>query len=405
LNQAAKGMVDISRKVDLIPEPTDSRILSAVDPSISGHQEEWRSEIMGWAPAIATPVPRASRMRIRMTMASLFALIIVMMYVIWRSQMLLVDLPPPNSSWAAEDAGFDPLHERGLDGSGVKVCMVDTGISLQHPDLEHLRIGFRDFIDDSVQPVDHGGLTHGTMMAGVLVADGHVQGVAQGVTLSMAAALSADGGGENTGDEAIVAQAIEWCWRTQKADIISLSLGGERSGATAEGSSSSIVEQATAEGVFVIAAAGNDGGLNDDGFVAAPSNVPLAISVAAHDEAGNVWSGSSEGNQQDRSNPNLKPEVMAPGVNIISTGGDDEYYSSTGTSDSTVFVAGALALILQEHPQLKRTGNSSCIELVKNALMESAQQVSQVQGHGGNTGYGSLHADYWLNQLGNNPIC
>ena len=44
----------------------------------------------------------------------------------------------------------------------------------------------------------------------------------------MAAALGDDGNGGNTGDEQIVANAIEWCWASFDADIISLSLGGNQ---------------------------------------------------------------------------------------------------------------------------------------------------------------------------------
>ena len=108
---------------------------------------------------------------------------------------------------------------------------------------------------------------------------------------------------------------------------------------------------ALANGVYVVSAAGNDGGSDDDGRVASPSNVREVISVGALDEDGDVWSGSSLGSPEEndginRSNPHFKPEISAPGVNIISTAAGDGYYSSTGTSDATVFVSGILALIL-----------------------------------------------------------
>ena len=110
---------------------------------------------------------------------------------------------------------------------------------------------------------------------------------------------------------------------------------------------------AIANGVYVVAAAGNDGGPEDDGKVSTPSNVNEVISVAL-DRDGDVWSGSSLGGELDssgeeRQDPHKKPEIAAPGVDIISTAFDDEYYSSTGTSDSTVFVSGILALILKQN--------------------------------------------------------
>ena len=55
--------------------------------------------------------------------------------------------------------------------------MVDTGIDISHPDLEDTDLVFKDFFTGSSQPVDNGNLAHGTMMAGLLVADGHMKGM------------------------------------------------------------------------------------------------------------------------------------------------------------------------------------------------------------------------------------
>ena len=62
------------------------------------------------------------------------------------------------------------------------------------------------------------------MMAGILFSDGAFTGVSSGATLSVAAALGPTGYSVKDG---AVGEAVEWCWRTQGADIISLSLGGE----------------------------------------------------------------------------------------------------------------------------------------------------------------------------------
>ena len=73
-------------------------------------------------------------------------------------------------------------------------------------------------------------------------------------------------------------------------------MGGESDpNATRDGPTTNAVRQAIANGVYVVAAAGNDGGSEDDGRVATPSNVNEAISVAAIDEAGEIWEGSSLG--------------------------------------------------------------------------------------------------------------
>ena len=102
--------------------------------------------------------------------------------------------------------------------------------------------------------------------------------------------------------------------------------------------------------------------------------------------------------------PHQKPELTAPGVGIVSTGKNNQWYSSSGTSDATVFVAGALALILEAHPELKpnATSTTACIELVKQALAES---LSPDFSHDSRNGYGDLNAELWLNRVSERPNC
>jgi len=162
-------------------------------------------------------------------------------------------------------------------------------------------------------------------------------------------------------------------------------------------------------GVYVVSAAGNDGGSEDDGRVATPSNVNEVISVAALDENGDIWEGSSLGSSLDsdgeqRMDPNLKPEISAPGVSIISTAMDGEYYSSTGTSDATVFVSGILALILEAEPKLKDP-SLQCVADVKTALMNSANPLEDSKSHDSRWGYGAINGKAWLNEIRSSGAC
>jgi subtilisin family serine protease len=402
-----KGLQD----VEYLPEPTDRSIVSAVDPTVIGFQDEWRSEIMGWAPLPVEPVvvrPRRSR-----SLGGLvaFALLISLSLILWQNQWVVVELSMPQSEWAFEETGIRGLQDDGLTGEGVRVCMVDTGIDLTHEAFDGKEVVFKDFIGGSATPLDYGAVAHGTLMAGLLIANAHQQGAAPNVTLAMAAALQDNGEGENTGFDDDVADAIRWCQFDFKADIISLSLGGtERSGGNDEGSSSSATRQATDAGIFVVAAAGNDG-QNDDGDVASPGSVRLAISVGATTQLGTIWENSSVGSPQDeqgamRQSPHQKPEVVAPGNRIISTGSENLWYSSSGTSDSTVFVTGALSLILEAYPSLKPSDSSgsTCIELVKQALADSARSPLEVS-HDVEWGYGALDAEAWFGALGQNSGC
>ena len=110
----------------------------------------------------------------------------------------------------------------------------------------------------------------------------------------------------------------------------------------------------------------------------------------------------SDGNP--RTYPHQKPELTAPGVDILSTGENDQWYTSSGTSDATVFVAGALSLILEAHPELKPNEGStvSCIELVKRALADS---MSTNMEHDSTDGYGQLKAKGWLDQVAVDTNC
>ena len=396
--------------VEFIPEPTDNRIVSAADSATVGHQEGWRSEVIGWAPMPVPVMPRRRRATQRIANVGILLILILVFWAIWRSQLLFIEIPPQTSEWAFEDSGARDLQSSGYTGDGIRVCMVDTGIDLTHPDLEGTDLVFKDFITGSSEPADRGNLAHGTMMAGILVADGHMKGIAPGVTLGMAAALGDDGEGGNSGDQNLVASAIEWCWKNFDADIISLSLGGESDpNATREGPTTNAVRQAIANGAYVVAAAGNDGGSTDDGRVATPSNVEEAISVAAIDEDGEIWSGSSLGESDDssgeaRQNPHLKPEISAPGVSVISTAFDGEYYSSTGTSDATVFVSGILALILEAEPTLQEP-DSQCMLEVKTALMNSANPLVDGIEHDSRWGYGAIDGKAWLQEIRSSVSC
>lgn len=397
------------RGVELLPEPGEPKILSAVDPSTSGHEGQWRAEVTGWAPVVPDTLPYRPRRLFSLASGVIMALFMGIIVVLWQSDLLLLQLPPATSEWAFEESEIRELQDTGLSGEGVRVCMVDTGVSLTHSSLENADVVFEDFVGNSINPTDYGSIAHGTLMAGLLLSSDFQMGIAPNATLGMAAALSANGE-NNTGSETRVADAIRWCIFDFEADIISLSLGGEQDqSASREGPAVSATRQAIDAGIFVVAAAGNDGGVGDDGFVSAPGNVNLVITVGASDRDGNVWSQSSMGESIDadgnnRVYPHQKPELTAPGVNILSTGEDELWYTSSGTSDATVFVAGALALILEAHPELKPTQQSTtaCIELVKRALADSISLDSQ---HDSTQGYGHLKAKAWLNQLTDSTNC
>lgn len=310
---------------------------------------------------------------------------------------------------AEEDAIALVAAEQGFTGQGVEVCIIDSGIDLQHRDLDHLNLaGWLDVVGNSTTPYDNHG--HGTSMAGILVADGGLAGLAPDVNLHVAKALSASG----EGDDQDLSDAIDWCI-DQGAHIISLSLGGAPGALSflpgGGRASEAAVERALAQGIFVVAAAGNDGGSGDDGDVASPGSVDLAISVGGVHMDGTHWSGSSIGDNDGRllplpilfprQDPDKKPELMAPGAGVAVVNADSNTWSLVnGTSASTVFVTAALAHLLEARPDLRSgdVNNSAeqTIEDVKTTLMETARPLPGQDGHDDAYGYGIVQINRLL---------
>ncbi len=300
---------------------------------------------------------------------------------------------PSRSEWAFQMTDADDLAGMGLDGAGQVVCLADTGVDPRHPDLAHMRIlAWRDFVHGNTTPYDDDG--HGTAMAGLILASGSLRGVAPGVSLIVAKILDSRG----TGTSAGLASAIDFCVDpsgtgngTAGATIISLSLGAAK--ALPVGSDVSLaVSRALGKGVFIVASAGNDG-LADDGTVQVPASVPEVIAVGSVDAFGAIAGFSSIGSSSGLVDPNRKPEVVAPGVDLLTTARGGGYRLVSGTSASAAFVSGILALLLQRHPSLAHSGSIAAVLTLKTALMEGARkQPSQVTPHDPHYGYGLIVA-------------
>ena len=318
----------------------------------------------------------------------------------------LTFVKPSDSLIQSEQTYRDLINIPGeYTGSGVDVCIVDTGMELNHPDLEGFDVaGWVDVVQGKSNPYDDNG--HGTNMAGILVADGWINGVAKKVNLYVAKALLANG----SGFEEDVVAGIDWCIN-QNVNIISLSLGGGQdlfpflgsNGRTIEDS----VNDATARGIFVVAAAGNDGGEDDDGDVASPGSERRVICVGGVTLSGDHWSKSSTGNngfsalpfKLPRGDPDKKPELVAPAKDVPVLNTQGTWSSSSGTSAATVYVTGAIALLLEAHPELASNGTSgdvSTIDQVKDWIMQSVQPKEGQSGHDDNYGYGLLDIEALL---------
>ena len=289
-------------------------------------------------------------------------------------------------------------------GKGIRVCIVDSGIDVTHDDLAGMNlVGWKDFVDGKSKPYDDNG--HGTSMAGILVADGWIEGMAPDVELLVAKALHANG----SGDDSDVVAAIDWCVEND-AHIISLSLGGApgalpfffQSGRDSGDAANDAIDR----GIYVIAAAGNDGGDDDDGDVASPASETAVIAVGGVTSSGTIWTGSSIGDNNGRflplpilmprNDPHKKPEIVAPAYRVPVINNEGTWSLVDGTSAATVFVTGAIALLLENNPELAANGSqgsASTVNNVKEFIVQSSKKQEGQNGHDDHYGYGLLQMD------------
>ena len=141
----------------------------------------------------------------------------------------------------------------GIDGTGIKIAVIDTGVDFNHPDLfgwgpDGKVIGGYNFIEENQLPMDTNG--HGTKVAGIIAADGNTLGVAHKAKI-LAYKVSEDGEGVSS---ELIRKAIEKAIE-DKADIINISLGVNKTNSKID----SAVNHAWDNGIFVVTAAGNDG--------------------------------------------------------------------------------------------------------------------------------------------------
>lgn len=277
----------------------------------------------------------------------------------------------------------------GYTGAGVTVCIVDTGL---HPHEQLFDesagtsriVAFTDFVGDlngiiQTDPYDDNG--HGTHVAITAVGDGIngpdglpaeadlFKGVAIDAVVMGMKALNFEGTGPNSG----VVAGIEECVN-QGADVINISLGVPGNG-DGKSAMSRAVDDAVQAGVFVSVAAGNEGA--DNNTMGEPAAAVLGFTVGAVaewmidpsvDPQWELW--QSEGlydapfsNRGPTKDGRIKPDIMAPGVTIISdvsnpsylfdplsllldqpfACGDACYGVLSGTSMAAPFIAGVAA--------------------------------------------------------------
>ena len=167
---------------------------------------------------------------------------------------------------------LEPI-KAGIDGEGITIAVIDTGVDYNHPDLygfgsEGKVIGGYDFVDKDDSPIDTNG--HGTEVAGIIAADGQLQGIAPKSKI-LAYRVSQDG--ESVSSDLII-KAIERAVQ-DNADIINISLGVNLTNNRIDQAVNNAIEQ----GIVVVTAAGNHG--PDLATIGSPGINPNTITVGA----------------------------------------------------------------------------------------------------------------------------
>ncbi|GGR70076.1 hypothetical protein GCM10010252_05290 [Streptomyces aureoverticillatus] len=263
--------------------------------------------------------------------------------------------------------GAPKAWQAGLDGKGVKIAVLDTGVDATHPDLKGQVTGEKNFTSspDAKDRVGHG--THVASIAAGTGAksNGRFKGVAPGAKVLNGKVLGDDGRGSDSG----VIAGMEWA-AAQGADVVNLSLGGTDD-IGVDPLEEAVNRLSADKGVLFAVAAGNQG---YRGSVDSPGSADAALTVGAVNGKDKLADFSSEGPRVG--DHAVKPDVTAPGVDITAAaapGSEIEkelgqkpegYLTISGTSMATPHVAGAAALLKQRHPdwkaaELKRALTSS----------------------------------------------
>ena len=270
-----------------------------------------------------------------------------------------------------------------ISGYGITIAVLDTGVNYNHPDLKDSFIGGYDFVNRDYDPMDDNG--HGTHCAGIAVGNGNVSnfqfvGVAPKAKLYSYKVLDANGTGYLSWFIEAIEQAIDPNQDgdfTDHVDIISISAGD--SYGNPNDILSMVADNAFNLGVLVVAAAGNNGPSYDT--ISSPGCAKNVICVGATDKNDIIASFSSRGSINSDI---IKPNILAPGIDIVSTSIDGGYVSLSGTSMSCPHVAGTAALILQMHPswspdEIKIAIENSAVNLGYNHAIQGYGRINAIR--------------------------
>jgi len=307
---------------------------------------------------------------------------------------------------AKKHINAEHIHEISGGGKGVTIAILDTGISLV-PDFTmptNRIIAFKDFVNGKEEAYDDNG--HGSHVAGIAAGNGYqsegkYSGLAPECNIVSVKILDKEGKG-SAGD---VLAGLQWIADNKdryNIRVANLSIGTEDVGS--KDPLVRIVEAAWDLGIVMVIAAGNNGPA--PATITSPGISRKVITVGASDDENptNVMGDTLENfsGRGPTSECIFKPDVIAPGSGITSVRSlmlsdneaesrglhkvGDYYIKMSGTSMAAPIVSGAVALLLQNHPELKPND-------VKQRLKQSAKSLNCSQNQ---QGWGLLDVEQFI---------
>lgn len=297
---------------------------------------------------------------------------------------------------AAQEVGARIANDTGYTGKGVGIAILDTGI-YPHQDLVRPKnriVAFKDFINNRQTPYDDNG--HGTFVAGVAAGNGYLsggkyRGIAPDASLIGVKVMDENG----SGDSSDIIAGMQWVVNNKdkyNIRVLSVSLGAKPGSVTKFDPLAVAVDAVWDKGIVVVVAAGNSGPRQNT--ITTPGISSKVITVGAVDDKRTIeYEDDKMADFSSRGPVNrrlIKPDLVAPGVNISSLATNKEYRGTrleemsepyrnmSGTSVSTPIVSGAAALMLSMNDKL--TPDEIKKKFMKNTYKMKVSEYAQGSG-------------------------